>query len=139
MMTVCEFCLQYEQGGKCRLGLDIRKAMRCREFGPGIERSCSNPKDFVGSGQIIRMATFFGIKGLELKKGQVKRLNKKDAIGQAKFAESLSQIAAQVQGHDDLLAPKIIFATQPCVPLTRPIRIEGHYAGAQRARHLPAS
>ncbi len=42
--------------------------MSCREFGPGIERFCADPKDFVNSGQIVQMATFFGMKGTELKK-----------------------------------------------------------------------
>jgi len=42
--------------------------MSCREFEPGIEKFCSNPGDFVGTGQILQMATFFGIKGTELKK-----------------------------------------------------------------------
>jgi len=68
MMIVCEFCLQYRQDGKCGLGLNIPKGMGCREFDPGIERFCSNPKDFVSPRQIIEMATHFGIKGMELKK-----------------------------------------------------------------------
>jgi hypothetical protein len=42
--------------------------MSCCEFCPVIERFCSNPKDFESSGQIIQMATFFGMKGSELKK-----------------------------------------------------------------------
>jgi hypothetical protein len=42
--------------------------MGCREFDPGIEKFCSDPKDFKNAGQIIEMATFFGIKGTELKK-----------------------------------------------------------------------
>jgi hypothetical protein len=67
-MIVCEFCVQYESGGKCRLGLNIAKGMSCREFGPGIEKFCSNPNDFVSPGQIIQMATYFGMKGTELKK-----------------------------------------------------------------------
>ena len=67
-MIVCEFCRQYEPGGKCGLGLNIPKGMSCREFDPGIERFCSDPKDFVSSRQIIEMATYFGIKGMELKK-----------------------------------------------------------------------
>ncbi len=70
-MIVCEFCTQYEQGGKCRLGLKIPKGMACRKFGPGMERFCSDPRDFVSPGQIIQMATFFGIKGLELKKVRI--------------------------------------------------------------------
>lgn len=71
-MIICEFCLQYGPDGKCRLGLNIAKAMSCREFGPGIERFCSNPNDFVDPRQIIQMATYFGMKGTELKK--VKRM-----------------------------------------------------------------
>jgi hypothetical protein len=67
-MIVCEFCRQYEPGGKCGLGLNIPKGMSCREFDPGIERFCSDPKDFVSARQIIEMATYFGIKGMELKK-----------------------------------------------------------------------
>jgi hypothetical protein len=42
--------------------------MGCREFDPGIEKFCADPKDFKSPGQIIEMATFFGIKGTELKK-----------------------------------------------------------------------
>jgi hypothetical protein len=42
--------------------------MSCRDFGPGIEKFCSDPKDFVSSNQIVEMATFFGMKGTELKK-----------------------------------------------------------------------
>lgn len=50
------------------LGLNIPKAMSCREFGPGLEKFCSNPSDFVSPSQIIQMATFFGFKKAELKK-----------------------------------------------------------------------
>ncbi|HEV2913765.1 MAG TPA: hypothetical protein VGX92_10850 [Pyrinomonadaceae bacterium] len=60
--------MQYKPDGKCELGLNIAKGMSCREFGPGIEKFCSNPKDFVSPGQIIQMAVFFGMKGTELKK-----------------------------------------------------------------------
>jgi hypothetical protein len=67
-MIVCEFCLNYQQDGECRLGLKIPKGMSCREFGPGIEKFCSNPGDFVNPNQIIQMATYFGMKGTELKK-----------------------------------------------------------------------
>ena len=42
--------------------------MGCREFEPSVERFCSDPKDIVGPAQIVRMATFFGMKGSELKK-----------------------------------------------------------------------
>ncbi len=50
------------------LGLNIPKGMSCREFGPGIEKFCSNPNDFVSPNQITQMATFFGFKKAELKK-----------------------------------------------------------------------
>ena len=67
-MIICEFCSQYRQEGQCNLGLTIPKSMSCREFGPSLERFCSDPKDFVNPRQIIQMATFFGVKGTELKK-----------------------------------------------------------------------
>ena len=67
-MIVCEFCLNYTSAGECRLGLKIPKAMSCREFGPGIERFCADPKDFVSSSQIVQMATYFGFRKTELKK-----------------------------------------------------------------------
>lgn len=67
-MIICEFCLQHQEGGQCRLGLDLPKRMGCRDFDPGIEKFCSKPSDFMNSGQIIQMATYFGIKGKELKK-----------------------------------------------------------------------
>ena len=67
-MTICEFCLQLEEGGQCRLGLNLPKRMGCRDFDPGIEKFCSKPGDFMNSGQLIQMATYFGIKGKELKK-----------------------------------------------------------------------
>ena len=67
-MLVCEFCLQYAPGGTCRLDLKIPKTMTCREFGPTLEKFCSNPNDFVDPRQIVQMAVYFGIKGPELKK-----------------------------------------------------------------------
>jgi hypothetical protein len=42
--------------------------MSCREFAPSLEKFCSEPQDFVGHAQIVQMATFFGMKGSELKK-----------------------------------------------------------------------
>ncbi len=42
--------------------------MSCREFDPAMEKFCSDRKDFVDPRQIVQMATFFGIKGPELKK-----------------------------------------------------------------------
>jgi hypothetical protein len=70
-MIVCEFCLQYRPAGDCALGLKIPKSMRCREFGPTLEKFCSDAKDFVDPKQIIQMAMYFGIKGPELKKIKV--------------------------------------------------------------------
>ena len=67
-MIICELCLHSSLSGDCRLGLRIPKAMSCQEFGPTMEKFCSNPKDFVNERQIIEMATYFGMKGTELKK-----------------------------------------------------------------------
>jgi hypothetical protein len=67
-MIVCEFCLQYTPAGECRIGLKIPKGMSCREFGPGINGFCADPRDFTSSSQVIQMAQFFGMKGPELKK-----------------------------------------------------------------------
>ena len=68
VMIICEFCAHFQDGDKCGLGLRIPKNMSCLEFDPGIERFCSNPSDFTSAGQIVQMASFFGIKGREMKK-----------------------------------------------------------------------
>ncbi len=70
-MIVCEFCTYYRPDGSCGRGLNVAKGMRCHDFEPGMERFCADAKDFVGSRQITEMATFFGIKGPELKKVRV--------------------------------------------------------------------
>ena len=70
-MTICEFCLNYSREGTCRIGLNIPKTMRCREFAPGIETFCSDPADFAGSNQIVEMAKFFGLEKNELKKVKI--------------------------------------------------------------------
>jgi hypothetical protein len=67
-MIVCEFCLLYQQNSKCALDLKIRKGMSCREFVPSMAMFCADPKDFVNPNQIVQMASFFGMKGMELKK-----------------------------------------------------------------------
>jgi hypothetical protein len=67
-LIVCDFCTQYRQDGTCRLGRNIPKAMGCRAFEPSLKKFCSDPKDFVNSAQIVQMATYFGMKGSELKK-----------------------------------------------------------------------
>lgn len=69
-MIVCELC-SYFKAGECKLGLKIPKGMSCRGYGPSIERFCSDPKDFVNSSQVVQMATFFGMKGSELRKVKV--------------------------------------------------------------------
>jgi len=53
--------------------------MHCREFEPGIEKFCSNPADVVSEAQIIQMATFFGIKGAELKKVKLMPLQQENS------------------------------------------------------------
>jgi hypothetical protein len=45
--------------------------MSCQDFGPTMEKFCSDPKDFVNERQIIEMATFFGMKGTELQKVKI--------------------------------------------------------------------
>jgi hypothetical protein len=70
-MIVCDLCLFYIRETDCRIGLKIPKGMTCREFSPGLTRFCSNPTDFVDSKQVVQMATYFGMKGPELKKVQM--------------------------------------------------------------------
>ena len=67
-MIVCDFCLNYSSAGECMVGLKIPKAMSCRDFGPGIEKFCAEPRDFASPSQIIQMANFFGFRKTELKK-----------------------------------------------------------------------
>ena len=67
-MTICEFCLHYRQDRKCQLGLNIPKGMSCGEFDASLKEFCSNPSEQVSADQIIKMATFFGVKRTELKK-----------------------------------------------------------------------
>jgi hypothetical protein len=45
--------------------------MSCPGFAPTMEKFCSDPKDFVNERQIVEMATFFGMKGTELKKVKI--------------------------------------------------------------------
>jgi hypothetical protein len=61
--------------------------MTCREFDPALEKFCSDRKDFVDPKQIVQMATFFGIKGPELKK--VKRMATREET--SRLENSLSQ------------------------------------------------
>ena len=67
-MVICELCSHYGRSGECGLGLRIPKGMSCQSFSPTLENFCADPKDFVNGKQIVEMATFFGMKGTELKK-----------------------------------------------------------------------
>ena len=71
--------MNYTSAGECLVGLKIPKAMSCREFGPGIERFCADPKDFVSPSQIVQMATFFGFRKTELKKVKVMAVTEESA------------------------------------------------------------
>lgn len=84
-MKICEFCLQFRVDGTCAYGLRLPNQMHCREFDPGLEKFCSNPADFVNVAQIIQMATFFGIKGGELKK--IKHMAPREEYSRTKNAE----------------------------------------------------
>ena len=70
-MIICDFCLLRSEKGECRVGLNIPKTMKCREFSPGIEKFCVKPTDFVSPNQIIDMASFFGLGKTELKKVKI--------------------------------------------------------------------
>jgi hypothetical protein len=67
-MTICEFCTHYRAEGACEIGLKLPRRMGCHDYDPGIEKFCNDPKDFVSAAQIVQMATYFGIKGAEMKK-----------------------------------------------------------------------
>jgi hypothetical protein len=54
--------------------------MSCREFDPSMERFCSDPKDFVSPAQIAQMATFFGLRGGELKKVNLMAAREESAL-----------------------------------------------------------
>ena len=70
-MKLCEFCTQLRPDGECALGLERPKRMTCRSFEPGVELFCSNSADFVSARQLLEMATYFDIKGSELKKVRI--------------------------------------------------------------------
>jgi hypothetical protein len=42
--------------------------MRCLDFAPGIERFCQDPTDYKGGEQLHQMASYFGLRGKELKR-----------------------------------------------------------------------
>jgi hypothetical protein len=68
--------------------------MGCRDFDPGIEKFCSNPNDFVNPGQIIQMATFFGMKGQELKKVKLIATREGDTRLKVQTVQAESAVAA---------------------------------------------
>lgn len=84
---ICEFCLNYTKDGKCTVGLDIRKGMTCREFRPGMEKFCADPKDFVNGSQIVEMAMYFGLGRTELKKVKIMAA-RAETHGQAEVAKT---------------------------------------------------
>ena len=67
-MIICDLCSHYAPNNECTLDLRLPKGMSCPDFGPTLEKFCADPKDFVGERQISEMATYFGMKGSELKK-----------------------------------------------------------------------
>ncbi len=67
-MIICDFCLHHSRDGRCQLGLNIPKGMACREFAPGLEKFCADPKDFESPKQIVDMAIHFGMQKTELRK-----------------------------------------------------------------------
>jgi len=87
-MIVCELCAHYGHSGECRIGLRIPKGMSCPEFGPTIEKFCSDPKDFVSERQVTEMAVFFGMKGSELKKVKLMGSREESARLELPVAES---------------------------------------------------
>jgi len=66
-LSICEFCEEY-QVGLCRLNLRLPKTMSCHQFAPTLTGFCSEAADFVSPRQIVEMATYFGMKGSELRK-----------------------------------------------------------------------
>jgi len=67
-MIICNLCSHFTLSGLCRRELRLPKGMSCKDFGTTLEKFCADPKDFVSERQITEMATFFGMKGTELKK-----------------------------------------------------------------------
>jgi hypothetical protein len=79
-MIICDFCLHYRQDLKCQLGLNIPKGMTCGQFDASLKEFCSNPNDAVSADQIIKMATFFGVKRTELKKVRLMALREEKSF-----------------------------------------------------------
>jgi hypothetical protein len=92
-LSICEFCTEFKVDKTCRLGLRLPKSMTCREFAPTITGFCSNASDFVNPRQIVEMATYFGIKGPELRKVKL-------MASQEESSRSVSQAAAAASTGD---------------------------------------
>jgi len=45
-----------------------------------MEKFCSNPSDFVNSRQVVQMATYFGMKGPELKKVKMMAASEEESV-----------------------------------------------------------
>ena len=79
-MIICDFCVHYRQDRRCQLGLNIPKGMSCAGFEASLKEFCSNPGDTVSADQIIKMATFFGVKRTELKKVRLMALREEKSL-----------------------------------------------------------
>ena len=87
-MTICEFCLHYRADGACELGLNLPKRMGCRDFEPGLDKFCGNPNDFVSAHQIVQMAAYFGMRGMEMKKVKLMAAHAEKSRASASHTES---------------------------------------------------
>ena len=68
MTKLCEFCTERASDATCRLGRPAPRGMGCRDFAPEMAEFFTNPSDFIGVHQVVQMATFFGLRGTEMKK-----------------------------------------------------------------------
>ena len=68
MTKLCDFCSEYAKDGTCRLGRPTPRALACQDFAPEMPNFFANPADFTGAAQVVQMATYFGLRGREMKK-----------------------------------------------------------------------
>ena len=73
----------------------LPKKMSCREFRPGIDQFCSDPKDFVNANQIVEMAKFFGFEKLELKKIKLMATKEESAREERELLKAAATVAAR--------------------------------------------
>ena len=109
-MKICEFCFHFGSDGACRLGLKLPGGMSCREFGPTMEKFCADAKDFVNQKQIVQMATFFGIKGAELKKVKLMATQAETNGGQPAAGQQIESPSQIEQPADDSYSPYASFS-----------------------------